>query len=549
MRFHRSLLAGAAFLIALAPRLGHCAPLQTLTAQDVQLYAQAFEAAERGDAATADQSLAKVSDPCLAGRVRYVELTHSADGSTFAELSDWLKSFGDLPGADKVYALALKRKPAGVMPPPAIAPPIAGADDADQDRAPTQSRPARQAYFAGDVAHALDLARQSGDAWIAGLSAYRLGQFAEALASFQAVAANASDTDATRAAGAFWAARAALQAGLTDQVQPLLKIAAAAPNTFYGMIAARKLELNDDPLGRVIDAATRGDGLSAPAGGLYGGSGRAGVQDLVNHDARARRAVALAQVGRTIDAGTEIRAALEQSADDHERALWMGLAYQLNPARPSGEIVLHGTPSQSSAVYPVPALNPTGGFTVDKALVYAVVWQESRFNSLAVSPVGAIGLMQLMPPSAASVAGDTSLTADPVPLFDTGKNLQLGQAYLNWLMEKAVGYDILRAVAAYNGGPTAINRTVALLGPDADSLLLIESVPMAETRDYVRKVMTAYWSYRRQFGGSTRTLDAAATDASFIDARLDGSAGPQDAQGTTSEPARQALEILLHRSY
>jgi soluble lytic murein transglycosylase-like protein len=188
-----------------------------------------------------------------------------------------------------------------------------------------------------------------------------------------------------------------------------------------------------------------------------------------------------------------------------------------------------------------------GGFTVDKALVYAVAWQESRFNSLAVSPVGAVGMMQLMPPSAASVAGDSTLTSDPVPLFDVGKNLQLGQSYLNWLMEKAVGYDILRAVAAYNGGPSVVSRTAAQLGPSTDSLLLMESLPFSQTRAYVRKVMAAYWTYRRQFGAPSRTLDAVASGSPFIDARLDASAGPrQNTQPAGATQARQALEILLH---
>jgi soluble lytic murein transglycosylase-like protein len=544
MRFHQAWLAAAsALVLSVSCRPALAAPLQALSAQDVQLYAQAFDAAERGDKAQADLTLSRVADPCLAGRVRYLELTYQPKTASFDELSDWLKSFGDLPGADRVYALALRRKPAGAMPPAPTAPPIAAPADSldrDPDRPSAQSKAAREAYFGGDLRRALDLAKQAGDAWIAGLAAYRTGAFADALASFQSIAANTAETDARRAAGAFWAARAAIRAGLSDQATGFLKIAAAVPDTFYGMIAVRKLQLSDDPLGRVIDAVA---GPMARPGG-------ATVRDLVDHDARARRAVALAQIGRSIDAGAEVRAGVAAAADDHEKALWMGLAYQIGSSGPPpGEIVLHSATAPSASAYPTPTLTPTGGFTVDRALVYAVVWQESRFNSLAVSPVGAIGLMQLMPPSAASVGGDATLTIDPVPLFDTGKNLQLGQAYLNWLMERAVGYDILRAVAAYNGGPSTINRALDQVGPDADSLTLIESVPFAETRDYVRKVMAAYWSYRRQFGLPTRTLDALASDSPFIDARLDfGSNGTQDPQPSTSQPARQALEILLHRS-
>jgi len=209
-------------------------------------------------------------------------------------------------------------------------------------------------------------------------------------------------------------------------------------------------------------------------------------------------------------------------------------------------VLASAPPPVSQAAYPTPTLAPTGGFTIDRSLVYAIVWQESRFNSLAVSPAGAVGLMQLMPPSAANMAGDDTLKSDPITLFDTGKNLALGQAYITWLSENAAGHDILRTIAAYNGGPATLVRTETLLGPDADSFLVVESLPYAETRAYVRKVMAAYWTYRRQFGGSTRTLDAAASQLPVIDIRLDGSSPTQNAQPAAA-PARQPLEVLLTR--
>jgi soluble lytic murein transglycosylase-like protein len=235
----------------------------------------------------------------------------------------------------------------------------------------------------------------------------------------------------------------------------------------------------------------------------------------------------------------------------------MNLMFELAPQRQSGEIALHPvvamSPVAGQAAYPVPALAPAGGFTIDRALVYAVVWQESRFNSLAVSPVGAVGMMQLMPASAASVSGDPNLKSDPITLFDVGKNLALGQAYITWLEQNAGGYDLLRTIAAYNGGPTTLAKTEAALGYGADSLMVIESVPFAETRAYVRKVTAAYWTYRRQFGAPTRTLDAVASGLTRVDVRLDtptpasSPAAPGGAQDTqAASQARDALEILLH---
>lgn len=172
--------------------------------------------------------------------------------------------------------------------------------------------------------------------------------------------------------------------------------------------------------------------------------------------------------------------------------------------------------------YPTPELFPAGGFTLHKALVYAMVRQESRFNPYAVSPAGAVGLMQLMPAAAAHAGGDDNLMTNVIPLFDEPTNLRLGQDYFKWLLEAGVGdHDMLKAIAAYNGGPGTLQKTAARVGPEADTLMLIESLPSRETRTYVEQVMVAYWNYRKKFGGETRTLDALANGARFIDYRLD----------------------------
>jgi len=541
MRLLRGLLAVSLAGAGLAASGAAAAPLAALSGRDVTLYAAAFSAAERGDVSAAEASLAQVSDPCLAGKVEYLELTRGkARNASYEELSNWLNNFGDIPGADEVYRMAVRRRPAGATPPAPS--PLAAAEAAGgfATRPAPESRAAREAYFDGDVRRALQLARASGDAWIAGLAAFRLGDFADAVVSFETLASNSAEADGMRAAGGFWAARSAIAAGAPERATPFLKLAAQASDTFYGMIAARKLELADDPLGRLIETATKATPVATPAG-------ETALERLVRTDARARRAVALSQVGRPIDAGAELRAGYAQAPDDGARALWMGLMYEVNSTPHTGEIVLaSAAPRLSQAAYPTPALAPAGGFTVDKSLVYAIVWQESRFNSLAVSPVGAVGLMQLMPPSAANMAGDDTLKSDPITLFDTGKNLALGQAYITWLSENAAGHDILRTIAAYNGGPATLVRTETLLGQDADSFLVIESLPYAETRAYVRKVMAAYWTYRRQFGGSTRTLDAAASDLPMIDIRLDGSSPTQNTQPLAA-PSRQPLEVLLAR--
>ncbi len=146
--------------------------------------------------------------------------------------------------------------------------------------------------------------------------------------------------------------------------------------------------------------------------------------------------------------------------------------------------------------------------------------QESRFDAGAASASGAYGLMQLTPATAARVAGDDKLKADPTPLRDPGVNLRLGQAYVAKLLS-ALNGDLLHAVAAYNSGPGVIQKTLAQLGKNADPLLAIESMPGAQTRDFVQRVMAGYWIYRSKFGQDSPSLDAAASGRKAVAATLD----------------------------
>jgi soluble lytic murein transglycosylase-like protein len=367
------------------------------------------------------------------------------------------------------------------------------------------------------------LARRTGECWIAGLAAYRLSDYAAAQASFRQVADDSGRDGWLRAAGAYWAARSAAALGDSAAALTFLRQAATYSDTFYGMIAERQVQMQvgsaapNDPVGQLILASYAG-----PIPDLRG---------FVRANPAAHRAAALAQLGRADEARQELRAGMARAATQEDQDNWAALLTGL------AEALAH--PSVAPDTYPTPALEPRDGFTIDKALVYAIVRQESRFNPLAVSPVGAVGLMQLMPDAAARAAGDDKLKADMSPLFDPSLNLRVGQDYVSWLMERGVGYDILRTVAAYNGGPGMLQRTIQMLGDDADSLMVIECLPAQETRDYVRKVMAGYWGYKRLWGEDARTLDAVAAGARFIDARLDL---PETGNRST-KTATQALQL------
>lgn len=526
MTLMKRLRVGTSVLICTAAIAGAAwadeAP-HALTSDDADRYVAAFQDVERGDFIDAQVHAAEIKDQSLLGYLSFRQLMHpTAHKAAFDELSGWLARFRDLPVADRIFALAAKRKPADAADPPQ--PTLMLASD------PTKTGPvvseaaqkAREAYFAGDLQRALDLAPAAGERFIAGLAAWRLAAYDQAEGFFATLARDETQDPWNRAAGAFWAARSAEQLGETEKARSFLRAAAQNTETFYGMIAARRLKV----------------AASAPAAppsidSLIQASWRLPPPELaafVHENDRAHRAAALAQIGRLQECGQELRAGLALARNSDEKARWEKLAVTLGveadqPTAGAARRI------HASLDYPTPDLQPKAGFTVDRALVYAIVRQESRFNPDAVSPKGAVGLMQLMPESAARAAGDDKLKADPSPLFDPTFNLRVGQDYLTWLMQAGMGYDMLKLVAAYNGGPGLVSKTSQVVGA-TDDLLLIESIPAFETRAYVQKVMAGYWTYRRIFGQDTRSLDGLAANLREADARLD-----------LADPARAATQL------
>ncbi|ODT64488.1 transglycosylase SLT domain-containing protein [Phenylobacterium sp.] len=515
----------------------HAAPM-ALSPWDAKRYAAAFDAVDRGDFIDAEMQTAEIKDRSLAGHLAFRQLMRPGFQASYEDLAKWLDQYSDLPGAERIYMLAQKRRPVGGAAPKA--PVLAGADwrrvevtaQGISGKAPAdRSRQAREAFYSGDVKRALDLAPAAGERWIAGLAAFRLKNYDLAQSFFSQVARDDKEDPWLRSGAAYWAARSLEQAGDSGRAQGFLKLAARHPDTFYGMIAARRVRLEavDRAAGAPTGEFTPAVFSSASAPTLAAPSAPASTSSahltpFIRENIRAHRATALAQVGLPVEAGLELRAGLTLARGEAERSQWMSLILALNAPLTSDADIAKALPVTRGTLeidYPTPDLAPKFGFTIDKALVYAIVRQESRFNPAAVSSAGAVGLMQLMPEAAARAAGDDKLKTDMSPMFDPAFNLRVGQDYLTWLMERGVGYDILRTVAAYNGGPGTLLKTAKMVGDEADSLLLIECLPSAETRNYVEKVMAGYWTYRKKFGMDTHTLDALAKGAAFVDARLD----------------------------
>jgi len=156
----------------------------------------------------------------------------------------------------------------------------------------------------------------------------------------------------------------------------------------------------------------------------------------------------------------------------------------------------------------LPALHPEGGFTVDPALVYALTRTESGFDANAVSPVGARGLMQLMPVTASYVRREEGVGGS---LSDPSDNLAMGQAYIRYLGEQAgINNNLLAILASYNAGPGAAAAWYGSLNDNSDPLLFIETIPNDETRRFVRQVLADSWLYAEEIGLRPNSLDALA---------------------------------------
>ena len=330
-------------------------------------------------------------------------------------------------------------------------------------------------------------------AFLAGwLALRRVGRPDEALRHFTALAA-VSPAAITQARAHYWLGRTQLALRAPDLARTEFLQAAQWPTTYYGQLAARTL----------------GDALSAE---LRAADDPAWDNDralaFLQQDS-ARAAVMLAAWGEPRRAKPFLQRLDELARDGTERALAARLALGL------------GLPEQSVAIarragrdgvmlpasgWPAAVVPPASG--VEQAVVLGLIRQESSFDVQAMSPVGARGLMQLMPATAAGVARKLGLPNNVAALTsDADYNMRLGSSYLRDLLQQ-FNSALPLAIAGYNAGPSrvvdwlAANPTApADLGDPAEDMIdWIEQIPFTETRNYVQRVIENIVIYRAQRG-------------------------------------------------
>ncbi|MCG8707577.1 murein transglycosylase [Brenneria sp. 4F2] len=136
---------------------------------------------------------------------------------------------------------------------------------------------------------------------------------------------------------------------------------------------------------------------------------------------------------------------------------------------------------------------------ISQSYAMAIARQESAWNPMARSPVGASGLMQIMPATAQHTAQMSNIAgySNSSQLFDPQTNILVGTSYLEYVYQ-TFGRNRILSSAAYNAGPSRVNTWLRNSAGRIDSVAFIESIPFSETRGYVKNVL-AYDVFYRHF--------------------------------------------------
>jgi soluble lytic murein transglycosylase-like protein len=532
--------------------------MAVLSDSDVTLYRQIFADVHSGRFAQADELLGQVSDKTLEGYVLAERYLSPYGHASLADLNDWLRSYPDLPIADRVYRLAVSRasrvvhkrhhKTVLVMTASVAVPYAAphrrggGYEEFDQPDPPLSSEAGRVAQLEIERCVKADLPDQAASilrqAISNGVPDYDQARLAQRVAaSYLAEGEDqaAYDTSVSvqgsirRAVPAldWYAGFSAFRLGNYQNAAGRLEVLAASPTvpnylrSQAAFWAARAYMRYGDPQ-RVITLLSAAAHEQPTFYGLLaervlGLDTQTGFQDPVLTAAdfsaimavpSARRAVALTQVGEErASVPGELNRAFGESDGNHDMG-YAALARRMN--EPNTELRAGETEASRGVIltslFPVPGYRPDGGYTIDPALVLAFVRTESRFMPEAISPAGARGLMQLMPSAAVKFGGPDAMSM----INDPSYNMALGQRYVAMLLDTYNG-NLVNVPAAYNAGSGRVAGWIdARAGKEDDALTFIESIRISETRYYVKRVLMYHWLYSRRMSQPAPTLDQTA---------------------------------------
>lgn len=287
----------------------------------------------------------------------------------------------------------------------------------------------------------------------------------------------------------YWQGRAEEAAGRQDQALAHYRAAAKHQTAYYGLLAAERLGLDLDPA-LLNETPAAGWRQSAFAGSSVLEAGR----------------LLLAAGNRP--EGKRFLLHLSESLSSAELAQLAEMALEMN--EPHIALVIAKQAAERGAIlprpyYPVPDLVPDG-LKVSRALALAIARRESEFEPMARSSADARGLMQVLPETAERMARDLGLDYALSKLYEPSFNTRVGAAYLAKMVEE-FGPSIAMIASGYNAGPGRPRRWITEFGDprraDVDVVDWVETIPFAETRTYVMRVVEGVVIYRAKLRGAT----------------------------------------------
>ena len=347
----------------------------------------------------------------------------------------------------------------------------------------------KSAYRVASTHHLTDLGDMGDLEFLSGFIALRkLNDPARALQHFERLAG--ATTPISQARAQYWLGRALEASGDKTKARSAYGKAANYQTSYYGMLAAEKL-------GLTLDESLLSN---APPAGSWKGAAFAKSSVL---EAAARMAAA----------GNEQLSArfmlhLGESLSDAELGTLAGLALDLGQYRSAVLIAKAATERGlvfPSAYFPVPDMIPEA-LPVSRALALSIARRESEFDPEARSPAGALGLMQMLPATAAEVAKDQGIKFSKAKLAsDPAYNATLGAAYLKELVDQ-FGPSVALVASGYNAGPGRPRGWVDAFGDprlaSTDVVDWVEMIPFTETRTYVMRVVEGVVIYRAKLRGT-----------------------------------------------
>lgn len=321
-------------------------------------------------------------------------------------------------------------------------------------------------------------------AFRAALVAFIDGDFRTAARELDALAARPGRTNEALAA-LYWSGRAWSGARDTARAQERWReVMSRDPLSYYAMVAAQRLGANAWAPPPAADSFPRNSAV----------------------DSAIARIALLQEVGMATEARLEYDQLVKDAGSDPERLIATAATLrEAGEVGRSAQLVRHifagSTPRDASIyrlLYPLTSASAVRAEAernrVEFALIAALIKQESGFNPRAVSPAGAVGMMQLMPDVARQLAQSQKFPIwDRALLFQPDVNVQLGAIHFAGLLRR---YDHVEyALAAYNAGGSRVARWLTKPGA-ADPEIFVERIPFVETRDYVRIVLRNRALYR-----------------------------------------------------